>query len=95
MTPPIRMKVFIKPSVSTYRKVVFIQEAYNICKAVQLKELSLFLLMYADDMVIFWETKDGCKKCIIYTKKWKLTVNIDKTKIVVCIEDGLVKKEDN
>lgn len=41
----------------------------NNCKAVELKELSLFLLMYADDMVIFfgnqrWFARDV--KCIVY-----------------------------
>ena len=31
---------------------------------------------------------------IIYTKKWKLTVNIDKTKIVIFRNGGLVKDEE-
>ena len=70
----------------------------NNCKAVELKELSLFLLMYADDMVIFSETKDGLQEMLnalyIYTKKWKLTVNIDKTKIVIFRNGGVVKDED-
>jgi hypothetical protein len=31
----------------------------NCCQPVELKELSLFLLMYADDMVIFSDTIKG------------------------------------
>jgi hypothetical protein len=31
----------------------------NSCQPVELKELSLFLLMYADDMVIFSDTIKG------------------------------------
>ena len=32
------------------------------CDPIQLKELSLFLIMYADDMVIFSETAEGLQK---------------------------------
>jgi hypothetical protein len=32
------------------------------CDPIELKELSLFLIMYADDMVIFSETAEGLQK---------------------------------
>jgi hypothetical protein len=59
----------------------------NCCQPVELKELSLFLLMYADDMVIFPDTIKGLQDMLntlyCYTEKWKLCVNINKIKIVV------------
>jgi hypothetical protein len=43
---------------------------------VELKEVSLFLLMYADDMVIFSDTIKGLQDMLntlyCYTEKWKL-----------------------
>ena len=43
--------------------------------------------MYADDIVVISETKEGLQKCLTklgaYTKKWDLQLNPDKTKIIV------------
>ena len=43
--------------------------------------------MYADDLVILSETKEGLQRCLdklnIYTKKWDLKINLKKTNIVV------------
>jgi hypothetical protein len=50
--------------------------------------------MYADDTVIFSETIEGLQdilnKLSVYCDKWKLTVNIAKTKIVV-FKNGRLK----
>jgi hypothetical protein len=40
----------------------------------------LFLLLYADDIVILSETEEGLEH---YCDKWRLTVNIKKTKIII------------
>ena len=57
------------------------------CPSVDIQLINLFLLMYADDTVIISETCDGLQNMLnallTYTKKWNLTVNIDKTKIMV------------
>ena len=49
--------------------------------------LKLYLLLYADDIVIFSNTSEGLQNGLDnlseYCSKWKLTVNIDKTKIMV------------
>ena len=49
--------------------------------------LKLCLLLYADDIVIFSNTSDGLQRGLNvlsdYCNKWKLTVNVDKTKIMV------------
>ena len=47
----------------------------------------LFLLLYADDITIFAETSDGLQKGLDilkdYCTRWKLTVNTQKSKIMV------------
>ena len=57
------------------------------CPSVDIQLINLFLLMYADDTVIMSETREGLQNMldalVSYTKKWNLTVNIDKTKIMV------------
>ena len=49
--------------------------------------LNLFLTMYADDMVLLAETPEGLQKLLDslskYTHQWDLTLNINKTKVVV------------
>ena len=43
--------------------------------------------MYADDLILLSETKEGLQKLLdkmeIYCNKWKLDVNIKKTKIMI------------
>ena len=54
--------------------------------------LKLYLLLYADDIVIFAETSEGLQygldNLAEYCKKWKLTVHIDKTKIMIFRKGG-------
>ena len=51
--------------------------------------------MYADDMVLFSETIDDPQPMLNtlswYTKDSNLEVNIEKTKIVICSNYGVVK----
>ena len=54
--------------------------------------------MYADDMVIFSETVEGLQDMLNvlynYTQKWNLSVNIDKTKIVIFRNGGNIKEKE-
>ena len=54
--------------------------------------LKLYLLLYADDIVVFSETSDGLQKGLNiladYCEKWKLVVNTDKTKIMIFRKGG-------
>ena len=54
---------------------------------IELQEISMFLLMYADDMVIFSETAAGLQEMLSslenYTERWSLTVNVEKSKILI------------
>ena len=49
--------------------------------------LKLLLLLYADDTVIFADTYQGLQKGLenleVYCKIWKLTVNVEKTKVMI------------
>ena len=49
--------------------------------------LKLYLLLYADYTVILSETPEGLQNALntfeIYCNMWKLTVNLNKTKVVV------------
>jgi hypothetical protein len=66
------------------------------CDPIELKELSLFLIMYADDMAD--ESVEGLQAMLDtlynYTEKWKLSVNINKTKIVVFRNDGILSDDE-
>ena len=59
---------------------------------ITLEQISIYLLMFADDAVIFSETVEGLQTSIDnlrqYCDKWNLTVNISKTKIVVFRKGG-------
>lgn len=58
--------------------------------------LKLYLLLYADDIVIFSNTSEGLQNGLVvlaeYCSKWKLTVNIDKTKIMVFRKGGSLSR---
>ena len=65
----------------------------------ELQELSLFLLMYADDLVLFSESIEGMQSMLNclkdYTSEWSLTVNVSKTKIVVFRNGGKVRNNES
>ncbi|MCG8044774.1 MAG: reverse transcriptase domain-containing protein, partial [Candidatus Thiodiazotropha endolucinida] len=54
--------------------------------------LKLYLLLYADDIVIFSMSSEGLQKGLDvlseYCNRWKLTVNTDKTKVMIFRKGG-------
>ena len=60
-------------------------------KGITIEQLSVYLLLFADDAVIL-ETSSGLQKYLdkleCYCKRWNLTVNVEKTKIVVFRKGG-------
>ena len=54
---------------------------------IALDQLSIYLLLFADDAVIFSETQKGLQKSLDnlyeYFERWKLKVNVEKTKVVI------------
>ena len=59
----------------------------NSTQGYEIDDLTLFLLLFADDSVFLSETAEGLQNLINnfekYCKKWNLKVNVNKTKIVV------------
>ena len=65
---------------------------------ISLDELNIYLLLFADDAVLFSETKEGLQTSLDnfeqYCKKWNLTVNTDKTKIMVFRKGGRLQADE-
>ena len=57
----------------------------------------LFFLLYADDIIVFAETAVGLQNCLNilheYCSKWKLTVNIEKSTIMVFRKGGILPND--
>jgi hypothetical protein len=64
------------------------------CIPYDCQSLNLFLLMYADDLVLFSETADGLQYQLDvlfqYGNDWSLTVNTSKSKVVIFRNGGVV-----
>ena len=64
----------------------------NKFEGVNLGMLKLFLLLYADDIVLFAESEAGLQNGLYlleqYCTKWKLCVNVNKTKILIFKKGG-------
>lgn len=58
--------------------------------------LKIFLLLYADDIVIFANTpeelQNGLDILYDYCLKWKLTINVNKTKVMIFRKGGLLPR---
>jgi hypothetical protein len=59
----------------------------NIHDGIEIDQITLFLLLFADDVVLFSETPEGLQRSLDavfdYCSRWSLAVNCDKTKIMV------------
>ena len=66
---------------------------------ITIDQLSLYLLLFADDAAIFSETREGLQKSLdnleIYCNKWNLTVNVDKTKVMVFQKGGILAQNEH
>ena len=62
------------------------------CIPVECLDLNLFLLMYADDLVIFSDTVVGLQTQLnsleVYCKEWILKINVQQTTIVIFRNGG-------
>ncbi|XP_053380261.1 uncharacterized protein LOC128548803 [Mercenaria mercenaria] len=61
-------------------------------------DLTLILFLYADDMVLFSDTVQGLQQSLedlhVYCDRWGLSVNIDKTKVMVFRKRGPVRENE-
>ena len=62
-----------------------------------LDQITIYLLLFADDAILISDTKEGLQRSLnqfeAYCKKWKLTVNIGKTKVMICKKGGRARDE--
>ena len=70
----------------------------NVDIGIKVQEIIIKLLMFADDTVVFSETIEGLQKGIDsvrdYCRKWGITVNVPKTKVLVFKKGGKVSKNE-
>ena len=56
----------------------------------------LFILLYADDIVVFSDSAEGMQNgfgnLFIYCHRWKLKINVIKTKIIVFRKGGILPR---
>ena len=75
---------------------LYLQE--NINDGIDIEHLKLYLLLFADDAVLFSDTREGLQNSLRslenYCNKWNLTVNVEKTKIVVFRKGGALAQND-
>lgn len=69
----------------------------NGFKGVDIGMLKLFVLLYADDIVILSETENGFQHGLKfledYCDRWKLQVNVNKRKVMIFRNRGAVRKK--
>jgi len=70
----------------------------NIDAGLNIDQIAIFLLLFADDAVLISESKDGLQNSLnslyTYCEKWNMTVNIDKTKVMIFRKGGRVGVND-
>ena len=68
-------------------------------KGIEISMLKMFLLLYADDIIIFSESAEGLQTGLDilkdYCDKWKLIVNTNKTKIMIFRKGGTLRRNLN
>lgn len=73
---------------------VFLEQGMN---GIDVESFKLFLILYADDMVIFAnnaaELQTSLDLMYEYCNRWKLIVNIDKTKVVIFRKGGRIPND--
>ena len=81
---------------SIYLNDIEAEFVHSNCKGVDVSVLKIFLMLYADDIVIFAEDQAGLQEGLdvlfTYCKKWKLKVNVNKTKKMVFRRGGPLRR---
>lgn len=71
----------------------FIKAGYN---GLDIDMFKIFMLLYADDIVLFsnsaQELQEGLNLLAEYCNRWKMKVNVDKTKIMVFRKGGMLPR---
>ena len=69
----------------------------NKCDPAKLITEKINCLLYADDLVLISDSATGLQNCLNslnqYTKKWKLSINFDKTKAMIISKRAIKSKQ--
>lgn len=69
-----------------------VELADNNISGINIGIINLYSLLYADDIILFGKNPENLQNALTvleeYCKRWKLTVNTDKTKVVVFRKGG-------
>ena len=72
--------------------------ADDVNSGITIDEIMFILLLFADDMVILGKSPEDLQKSLdrlnLYCHEWGLTVNVEKTKIVVFRKRGLLRENE-
>jgi hypothetical protein len=86
---PILFSVFLSDLEDYFKNLAgcpldIVKAKYEVNQQIFIK---IFVLLYADDTVIFSESKEGMQSALnifqSYCDKWKLTVNVNKIKVLI------------
>ena len=65
-------------------------------EGIDINMLKIFLLLYADDIVLFAnsaeELQEGLNMLSDYCKRWKLKINVSKTKVMMFRKGGMLRR---
>ena len=65
-------------------------------EGIEIEMVKMFMLLYADDIVLFGNSaeqlQDSLNLLSTYCQRWKLTVNINKTKVMVFRKGGTLPR---
>ena len=72
---------------------------HNGLQGIDVNMFKMFLILYADDIVIFSNSSDELQKSLDllygYCQRWKLVVNTNKTKILIFRKSGRISQRLN
>ena len=90
VTSPILYSLFIEDI------ELFLQQ--DPSSGLNIQDITVILLLFADDMVLFGESPEDLQNSLnrlyVYCIKWGLSVNIDKTKVMVFRKRGPLKQKE-
>ena len=81
---------------SLYLNDIEEQFSHSNFEGLEVDMVNIFMLLYVDDIVVFAKTSDelqrGLDLLADYCKRWKLTINDSKTKVLVFRKGGVLPR---
>lgn len=89
-------RMFITFSISMFLNYLEKEFIINGIDGIDIGLIKLFILLYADDIVVFSNSSEGLqirlKKLELYCERWKLKVSTSKTKIMIFKKGGILPR---